>query len=135
MNQKGLHMKLKNPPKNRLIIGRASDLIQTSDLLKHLSEYLLGNLLIVTNLKLAAQDKELNGWNLVDSNGSFFGEDFILKNRQFSEHGHLMGRNQKIKLFDQEIAKKLDVERKLQNILDKIESDISQKTEKVRIYH
>ena len=112
MNQKRFTYKLKNPPKNRLIIGRASDLIQTSDLLKGLSEYLLGNLLIVTNLKLAAQDKELNGWNLVDSNGSFFGEDFILKNRQFSEHGHLMGRNQKIKLIDQEIAKKLDVEYK-----------------------
>ena len=109
---KRFYIQIKESSKNKLIIGRASDLIQTSDLLKGLSEYLLGNLLIVTNLKLAAQNKELNGWNLVDSNGSFFGEDLILKNKQLSEHGHLLGRNQKIKLIDQEIAKKLDIEHK-----------------------
>ena len=51
--------------------------------------------------------------------------DLILKNKQLSEHGHLIGRNQKIKLFDQEIAKKLDIEHKIQNSLDKIDSDIS----------
>ena len=128
---KGFIYKLKNPPKNRLIIGRASDLIHTSDLLKGLSEYLLGNLLIVTNLKIAAQDKELKGWNLVDSNGSFFGEDLILKNRQLSEHGHLIGRNQKIKLFNQEITKKLDIEQKIQNTLVKIDSEISKKQKRL----
>ncbi len=121
---KNFKYKLKNPPKSRLTIGRASDLIQTSDLLKSLSEYLLGNLLIVTNLKHATKDKELKGWNLVDSNGSFFGKDFIFRNRQLSDHGHLLGRNQKIKLFDKEIAKKLKIKNKLQNTLEKIDNKI-----------
>ena len=42
-----------------------------------------------------------------------------------------MGRNQKIKLFNQEIAKKLDIERKIQNTLDKIDSDISKKQKRL----
>ena len=54
-----------------------------------------------------------------------------MKNKQLSEHGHLIGRNQKIKLLNQEIAKKLDIEFKIQNTLDKIDSDISKKQKRL----
>ena len=71
-------------------------MIKTSKELQPLADYLLGNLLIVDDLKLALQSKELNGWGLVDQSGAYSGSDLILKNRQVSEHGNLIGREKKL---------------------------------------
>ena len=66
---------LKRVPKNKNIIARASDIIKTDKKLNALAEYILGDLLIVNDLNKAANDVSLNGWTLVDLNGSYAGRD------------------------------------------------------------
>ena len=57
---------------------------RTSKALKPLSEYLLGNLLIVEELGQANELGTLDGWGLVDRSGSYSGSDMVIKNRQIS---------------------------------------------------
>ena len=54
--------------------------------------------------------KELNGWSLVDKSGAYSGKDLILKSRQFSEYGNLIGREAKLKkiLSDLKVLKNRD---------------------------
>ena len=87
---------LKRIPLDDNIMNRASDLVKTSKKLRPLCEYLLGNLLVVNDLSLAIKNKGLQGWDLVDKDGAYSGHNLILKNRQFSEHGHMIGRQEKL---------------------------------------
>ena len=68
-----------------------------------LDDYLLGGLLVVDDLNLAVESNELSGWNLVDTTGAYSGQNLILKNRQVSEHGHMMGRQEKLDLISSEL--------------------------------
>ena len=70
---------MKSVPKNQNIIARASEIIKTDKKLRPLADYILGDLLIVNNLKKAANDKKLSGWALVDINGSYAGSDMVKK--------------------------------------------------------
>ena len=99
----GLKIKLKSIPGDKNIIGRGSDMVTTSEQLKPLAEYLLGNLLVVQNLEDAAVAKTLAGWGIVDQFGSYSGSDLVLKNRQASVHGNLMGRQKKLESIITEI--------------------------------
>ena len=47
--------------------------------------------------------KALNGWTLVDLNGSYSGNDLVLKSRQISQHGNLIGRKKKLEAISEEI--------------------------------
>ena len=91
-----LKKRLNPVPKNGTVFGRASDLVKTDKKLRPLADYLLGDLLVVENLQDAINDPDLNGWGLVDTAGSYSGSDLILKNRQISEHGNLIGRQEKL---------------------------------------
>ena len=117
---------LKEIPKNELVLGRASDLITTSKLVNPLAEYLLGNLLIVNDLKKSLLSENLNGWGLVDQSGAYSGSDMILKNRQVSEHGNLMGRQKKLNFISNELIKHTNKESdligKYENVLKEIQS-------------
>ena len=94
---------LKTMPLNDNVLVRASDIVQTSKQLRPLSEYLLGNLIIVKDLSLAIESNELFGWDLVDTKGAYSGQNLILKNRQISEHGHMMGRKEKLDHITSEV--------------------------------
>ena len=78
-------------------ILRASDIVKTGINIRSLAEYLLGSLLIVDNLNEAMEIKELDGWSIVDKRGAYSGKDLILKSRQYSEYGNLIGRETKLK--------------------------------------
>ena len=121
----GLASKLKNIPKNNLIIARASDIVKTSKALKPLSEYLLGNLLIVEELGKANELGTLDGWGLVDRLGSYSGSDMVIKNRQISEHGNLIGRQEKLDSINIEVAHLLLKEKELSTKTDTIINDLS----------
>ena len=84
-------------PNLNIKILRASDIVKTGKNIKSLAEYLLGTLLIVENLSEAIKIKKLHGWSLVDKSGAYSGKDLILKSRQFSEYGNLIGREEKLK--------------------------------------
>ena len=123
---KELKNDLKQLPKDDQIIGRASDLISTSNELIPLGNYLLGNLLIVEDID---EIKELNdlSWTYVDLNGSYAGNDLVLKNRQISEHGNLIGRQEKIESISNEITETAKEHRSLQTSLQSLLLSINKK--------
>ena len=116
---------LKNVPKNENIIARASDIIKTDKKLNALAEYILGDLLIVNNLKKAANDLSLTGWTFVDLGGSYAGSDLIIKSRQISEHGNLIGRKKKLEILSKEIEKIEKEEQKISNSLKQIDEKVN----------
>ena len=115
---------LKKVPKNQNIIARASDIIKTDKKLNALAEYILGDLLIVKDLNKAASDMGLNGWTLVDLNGSYAGSDLIIKSRQVSEHGNLIGRKKRLEIIAEELEKIQKEEQKTVNNQTQIEQEL-----------
>ena len=63
--------------------------------------------------------KNFLSYNFVDLSGNFSGNDIVLKNKRFSEHGNIIGRQEKLDLISNEIEKiskkqiKLDEESKI----------------------
>ena len=84
-------------PKNNNIIGRASELVETSKKMKSLIDYILGNLLIVDNLNKTIGNNLFSSWGVVDIKGSFSGNDLIIKSRQISQNQSILGRKEKLK--------------------------------------
>ena len=84
-------------PKNNNIIGRASELVETSKKMKSLIDYILGNLLIVDNLNKTIGNNLFSSWGVVDIKGSFSGNDLIIKSRQISQNQSVIGRKEKLK--------------------------------------
>tara|TARA_S200000501_G_scaffold160645_1_gene151518 strand:+ start:42222 stop:45743 length:3522 start_codon:yes stop_codon:yes gene_type:complete len=94
---------LKPVPMNSRILGRVSDLITTGEQLIPLAKYLFGNILVVDNLQKSTSLKDLDGWGLVDKSGSYFRSDLVLKNRQKSTGGSMIGRKIKVESLKVEI--------------------------------
>ena len=119
-----LTSELKKIPLDDNIVGRASDLVKTSKQLRPLCEYLLGNLLVVKDLNLAIKNKGLQGWDLVDKDGAYSGHNLILKNRQFSEHGHMIGRQEKLENISSELKALLSKKEQLKKALESVLNEI-----------
>ena len=115
---------LKKVPKSHNIIARGSDIIKTDKKLNSLAEYILGDLLIVNDLNKAANDINLNGWTLVDLNGSYAGSNLIIKSRQVSEHGNLIGRKKRLEIITEELQKIQKEEQKTVNNQTQIEQRV-----------
>ena len=98
-----LKVKLDPLPKTSNIIARASEIVYTSKRLRLLVDYILGDLIIVEDIQQASKDKKLEGWRLVDLKGSYTGKDLIIKSRQISEHGNLLGRKSKLEMLSKQI--------------------------------
>tara|TARA_Y100000590_G_scaffold70909_1_gene77727 strand:+ start:2605 stop:6123 length:3519 start_codon:yes stop_codon:yes gene_type:complete len=127
-----LKIKLKAIPRIENIIGRASDMVNTSIELKPLAEYLLGNLLVVKSLKEASSDSMTN-WGVVDLTGSYSGNNLVLKNRQVSVHGNVMGRQKKLDSIEAEIKIYLKNENKLSSNLVRSTKAVSRKKKLVEV--
>ena len=121
-----LKIKLKTTPLDNNIIGRASDMVQTSIDLKPLAEYLLGNLLVVKMIK-EVTPKSMNNWGMVDLIGSYSGSDLVLKNRQASVHGNVMGRQKKLDSIEAKIKTHLKSKNKISSTLDQTAKAVSKK--------
>ena len=85
------------------IHARASDLVKTSEQLQPLADYLLGDLLVVDELKSVFNTKDLIGWNLVDMTGAYYGQNLIMKNNKAAEDGYIMGRQKKLEIIISEL--------------------------------
>ena len=79
------------------LIGRAVDFVKTTDLMKPLSKFLLGNILLVKDLKIGIKEKSLNSWDLVDKKGAFSIRGMIINNSNGNNDSGLIGRKEKIK--------------------------------------
>ena len=105
-------VKLKSLPKSDNVIALASQLVKTDKKLSPLADYILGDLIVVSDLKDAANDKKLDGWRLVDLNGTYSGKNLVIKSRQVSEHGNLIGRRNKLEIISKQLAHSKNKEKK-----------------------
>ena len=126
-----LKVKLDPVPKTSNIIARASEIVNTSKRLRPLADYILGDLIIVEDIQQAAKDKKLEGWRLVDPKGSYTGKDLIIKSRQISEHGNLLGRKSKLEMLSKQINKSKIKEEEILKAQSSIEFEIESLNEKL----
>ena len=126
-----LKVKLEPLPKTSNIIARASEIVNTSKRLRPLADYILGDLIIVEDIQQAAKDKKLEGWRLVDLKGSYTGKDLIIKSRQISEHGNLLGRKSKLEMLSKQINKSKIKEKEILKAQSSIEVEIESLNEKL----
>ena len=126
-----LKVKLDPLPKTSNIIARASEIVNTSKRLRPLADYILGDLIIVEDIQQAAKDKKLEGWRLVDLKGSYTGKDLIIKSRQISEHGNLLGRKSKLEMLSKQINKSKIKEEEILKAQSSIEVQIESLNEKL----
>ena len=122
-----LKPKVKTAPKLPFIEAKVSDVVLTSNQLKPLAEYLLGDVLIVNNLMDSANIGELSEWNLVDIDGAYLGNDLVLKNRQYSEHGHTIGRQEKLNNFRSQLDLAMEEEKNILNEMSAIDIELQDK--------
>ncbi|MFL2990228.1 MAG: chromosome segregation protein SMC, partial [Candidatus Neomarinimicrobiota bacterium] len=106
-------VKLKSLPKSDNVIALASQLVKTNKNLSPLADYILGDLIVVSDLRNAANDKKLDGWRLVDLNGTYAGKNLVIKSRQVSEHGNLIGRRNKLEIISEQLAYSKNEEKKI----------------------
>ena len=99
-------------PNNGESLYRGSEIVKTSKDLQPLADYLLGKLLIVNNLNKFTQNDDTADWNIVDLGGNFSGNNLILKNRQISEHGNIIGREKRLGEIKKELESLLNKEKK-----------------------
>ena len=128
---KSLQSSLKALPESTHLVGRASELVQTSKALQPLADYLLGDILIVDNLESIMNTEVFNGWGLVDQSGMYSGSNLIIKNRQVSEHGNVIGRQIKLENIISEIASLKIKEEKLKLDYELLNNNISITKEKL----
>ena len=126
-----LKVKLDPVPKTSNIIARASEIVNTSKRLRPLADYILGDLIIVEDIQQAAKDKKLESWRLVDLKGSYTGKDLIIKSRQISEHGNLLGRKSKLEMLSKQINKSKIKEEEILKAQSSIEVEIESLNEKL----
>ena len=126
-----LKVKLDPLPKTSNIIARASEIVNTSKRLRPLADYILGDLIIVEDIQQAAKDKKLESWRLVDLKGSYTGKDLIIKSRQISEHGNLLGRKSKLDMLSKQINKSKIKEEEILKAQSSIEVEIESLNEKL----
>ena len=126
-----LKVKLDPLPKTSNIIARASDIVNTSKRLRPLADYIVGDIIIVEDIQQAAKDKKLESWRLVDLKGSYTGKDLIIKSRQISEHGNLLGRKSKLEMLSKQINKSKIKEEEILKAQSSIEVEIESLNEKL----
>ena len=106
------------------LIGRAVDFVETTDLIKPLSRFLLGNILLVKDLKIGIKDNSLNNWDLVDTKGVFSIRGMIINNSNGNNEAGLIGRKEKIKNIKRDINNQKIQFQKLHKQSTKLEKSI-----------
>jgi chromosome segregation protein len=113
------------------LLGRAVDFVKTTDSIKPLSSFLLGNILLVKDLKIGIKEKSLNNWDLVDKKGAFSIRGMIINNSNGNNDSGLIGRREKIKNIKRDIRdqktqfQKLHIQSaKLEKSIEKTKLDI-----------
>jgi len=106
------------------LIGRAVDFVETTDSIKPLSRFLLGNILLVKDLKIGIKDNSLNNWDLVDTKGAFSIRGMIINNSNGNNEAGLIGRKEKIKNIKRDIKNQKIQFQKLHKQSEKLEKSI-----------
>jgi chromosome segregation protein len=89
-----------------------------------LSRFLLGNILLVKDLKIGIKDNSLNNWDLVDTKGAFSIRGMIINNSNGNNEAGLIGRKEKIKNIKRDIKNQKIQFQKLHKQSAKLEKSI-----------
>ena len=106
------------------LIGRAVDFVKTKDSIKPLSNFLLGNILLVKDLKIGVKEKSLINWDLVDQKGAFSIRGMIIDNSNGNNDTGLIGRKEKIKNIKRDIRDQKNQFQQLHKESTKLEKSI-----------
>ena len=123
-----------NAPTKNGIIGLAIDYCGVSKENIGIAELLIGNLLLVEDINEVDLNEGLEGWDIVDLKGSYFGANLLLKYQDKSKETSILGREKKaqdtqkkIETLDKNIIK----DQKLYTTLEKTISTLN--TEKSKL--
>ncbi len=115
---------IQSVPQHKSILGTGLDLAGVAKPYVALAKILVGNLLIVEDIKLVIKDESLFGWDLADLKGAYIASEFIMKSRGTGTDGSIIGRQKKIDA----LAKEIQI---LEKSLTKRESEIAEWKEKI----
>lgn len=90
-------------PTGNGILGTGTALCGAAKEHQPLAIMLVGDLLIVEDLSSALDAHDLSGWNVVDVNGAYAGQNQLFKHRGKSGEGSLIGRQKKIESLNEKI--------------------------------
>ena len=83
-------------PNDQELGTKIRELAYKTELINPLSRVLLGNMLLVKDLKIGIKDNSLNNWDLVDTKGAFSIRGMIINNSNGNNEAGLIGRKEKI---------------------------------------
>ena len=114
----GIKTDLPPMPKLKVPVQRGSEIVNTSKSLQPLADYLLGELMIIDNLNTFVKKNRIAGWNIVDIEGNYSGNNLVLKSRQMSEHGNIIGREKKLEDIKKELESLSSKEHKIKKEIE-----------------
>ena len=74
--------------------------------------------MIVDNLNTFVKKNRITGWNIVDIEGNYSGNNLVLKSRQMSEHGNIIGREKKLEDIKKELESLSSKEHKIKKEIE-----------------
>ena len=119
---------------NKNIIGRAVDLVKVPPKFKPLLNFLLGNIVLVKDVKVAMSDNNLKGLDLIGQDGALLIKGMIIDRISSKKNLGLIGRKEKLSIIKDEIKTKNSLYGKLDKKLIKVAATI-QKKEKFKKKH
>jgi chromosome segregation protein len=128
-----LSFNAKEIPEGLHILGSGVKLSGVRSSNEGLAYALVGNLLVVDNLKDALLAHNLDGWNIVDLQGSYSGENFLLKYNGKDEQGGLLGRTKKISLLKNNINELIEQNRTDNNSINSLLKIIENENLKIEL--
>ena len=119
---------------NKNVIGRAVDLVKVSPKYKSLLDFLLGNIILVKNIKTAISDKSLKGLDVIDLDGALLIKGMIIDHNSKKKNLGLIGRKEKLSIIKEQIKTENLLSSKLDKELIKVCSAITKKEKFVKKY-
>lgn len=111
------------------IIGRAVDLVKVPKKFKPLLDFLLGNIVLVKDVKLALSDRKLRGLDIIGQDGTLLIKGMIIDRISSKKNLGLIGRKERLSLIKDKIKTEMLASKMLDKKLDKVDLNI-EKTEK-----
>ena len=128
---KGINRSIKS---NNNIIGRAVDLVKVTPKYESLLDFLLGNIVLVKDMKVAILDKSLKGLDLIDQNGALLIKGMIIDRISSKKNLGLIGRKEKLSLIEKQIKDEKLLLSKLDKELIKVCAAIEKKEKLIQNY-
>jgi len=112
---------------NENIIGRVVDLVKVPPKFKPLLDFLLGNIVLVKDVKVAMSDTNLKGLDLIGQDGALLIKGMIIDRISSKKNLGLIGRKEKLSIIKDKIKTENSLYSKLDKKLIKVAATIEKK--------